>query len=169
MLRISIFFFISSFTLCNKTQNPDNIIGTYLKQFEVHDAYSILMLLENNRFKYSSGIGGCQTGVEGEWRLKEQNLLIFSTDSIYTEEYFVRREKKYLKEAKETFQIDKDTANYRLNISLAKLRPCYPNLTEAILNKKTIILKNDIPCACLPVNGKYRKYKPLKKCLFDKK
>ncbi len=136
------------------------IYGTYIKKFKIHDANSIITLLEKGRFIYCSAVGGCLSEIKGDWELKKNGLIKFKVDSIYTDEYLDKKVEANIKIVEDAFNINKDTFAYKTNLEIAKMRPCFPNLKEALYKKisKTIIFKNNINCTCVPIKGKYKKH-----------
>lgn len=166
---IKIVYLISMFICwCSSMngQTSNNVLAVFSMKFDVHDAYSILRLFDDNRFKYSWGVGGCQTEVTGKWEVRDGAVLKFTMDSIYTDRYLNGIEAKSLREAELIFQMDQDKSNYKYNIEMAKIRPCFPILKEALIDKrrKRVIFENEIKCACIPMMGEHRrvKYKKLK-------
>jgi hypothetical protein len=144
-----------------KTPLSNDVIGTYSKKFEVHDAHSILVLFKDYRFNYSSGIGGCQSEIKGGWKIKNKNQLVFRIDSIYTDEYLNKIVTESIKEAEGIFKINQDTSLYKINLDIAKMSPCFPEIKEARVYKKrkSIIFKSDVNCTCVSIKGKHMKVK----------
>ncbi len=155
--RLWIFFIlsISFLSIGIIPQESNSIIGVYSKKFKGYDAYSIVELLEKGRFKYLSGVGGCQSEITGDWEIQNGELIVFKIDSIYTEKYLHKVVLRHTDYIKEPVSVALDS----LSLSISEMKPCYPKLTNAKIKKRkeSIIFTDNIDCACVSVKGRHKK------------
>lgn len=136
----------------NLFQNSE-LSGTYVSTKNGFEWHSTLILSEQYRFKYSYGISGCQGEITGNWRVRKGDLLEFTYDEEFRNDYNEPLSEEELS--------DFDSLRAITGYDLTKIKPCYPDLNSGtwIVKKRGLMLMNEMECSCWPVKGLHRKIK----------
>ena len=88
MTRLT-FILILFTTTVSGQRGHDGLLGTYESTDNGFERYSIMILNQDNRFIYKSGIGGCRVEVTGTWTIENKKLK-FTNDKEFLDKDTIR-------------------------------------------------------------------------------